>query len=271
MRECPSCWAQADHGAAECPSCRLIFAKWEARQSKAAAPTAPPAAPAGDSGLAGGLGTLVLLGVAGLAFYSHRTKATEAKVTLSPMGEETLRQALSGNLPAPGPGAAAAQERKADRRAASPATNRQYEDMSAAYMRYRDAVADGDWDAMLAEVGGAKRTELDSALAGAPSEAVQAKLDIDANTPAEERKKRILEFNVRLMPDELTLHGGRVSGDLGFLSGKARMMGGTAVLEVQMVVEGGRWKVVQESLDVPISASPAKTPGGPPTSSQTRQ
>ncbi|TPW21527.1 MAG: hypothetical protein FD126_587 [Elusimicrobia bacterium] len=271
MRECPSCRTQAEDGAAECPGCNLIFAKWEARQAKAAAPAegaasvAPPSSPAGRSGLAGGLGTFVILAVAGLAFYSHRTKATEAKVTLSPMGKEILAAAMAGKLPTPKGGGAGSREREADLRAANaaPATTRQYEDMSAAYMRYRDAVANGNWDGMVAEVGAPKRAELESPLVGAPNDMMQAMLDIDENTPTEERKKKILELSARLMADELTLDGGKVSGARGFLTGKARMMDDPAALEVQMVVEGGRWKVVQESLEITLTASP-EAPGGEP-------
>jgi hypothetical protein len=32
--KCPSCSANADDGAAECPSCGLVFAKWRAREEK---------------------------------------------------------------------------------------------------------------------------------------------------------------------------------------------------------------------------------------------
>jgi hypothetical protein len=32
--KCPSCAARADDGAAECPACGLVFAKWRARAEK---------------------------------------------------------------------------------------------------------------------------------------------------------------------------------------------------------------------------------------------
>lgn len=148
-----------------------------------------------------------LLGLVVIAFYACREKAPEA-----------------GAAPAPAARVAAA----------APATNREYEDMGAAYLRYRDAVAEGDWDGMIAEVSAATRSKLESSLDGAPSQ---------------EGKDALLESISERMPEELTLGGGKVSGDRGFLSGKARMGGAPAALMVEMAVEDGRWKFVAETLD----------------------
>lgn len=148
-----------------------------------------------------------LLGLVAIAFYGCRDKAPEA-----------------GAAPAPAARAAAS----------VPATNRQYEDMGAAYLRYRDSVAQGDWDGMLAEASAATRSEWEASLAEAPSQ---------------ERKDELLELIAGKMPDELTLSGGKVSGERGTLFGKARTGGETAVLEVEMASEDGRWKFVAESLD----------------------
>lgn len=150
--------------------------------------------------------SFALLGLVAIAFHSCRDKAPEA-----------------GAAPAPAARAAAA----------VPATNQQYEDMGAAYMRYRDAVAQGDWDGALAETSAATRSKLESSLDG---------------TPSEEGKDGLLEAIAEKMPDELTLSGGKVVGERGFLSGKARMGGEPAVLEVEMASEDGRWKFVAESL-----------------------
>ena len=46
--ECPHCRKPAAPEAAECPSCGLVFAKWEAAQARRQAP--PPQAPAGGTG-----------------------------------------------------------------------------------------------------------------------------------------------------------------------------------------------------------------------------
>ena len=87
--KCPNCGAQAQEGAAECPQCGLVFAKWRERQEKETreaaealkahgAPPEPPPANPWTGRLFAGL--IVLWWMLGLAvYYMHRMRSVSAR------------------------------------------------------------------------------------------------------------------------------------------------------------------------------------------------
>ena len=102
--KCPNCAVPAPHGALECPSCGLVFAKWEARRNKeklerlqsaereerekraaleslaALEAKAKPAASAANLRKGRILaGVLIAAWIAGLALYYHRWLSSMAR------------------------------------------------------------------------------------------------------------------------------------------------------------------------------------------------
>ena len=92
--KCPSCGAAAPDGAAECPACGLIFAKWrerdekEKREALAALEgrlTAPKLAPANLWVGRGIAGAVVLAWLLALSYYIVRHERPKK----APIGEDT--------------------------------------------------------------------------------------------------------------------------------------------------------------------------------------
>jgi hypothetical protein len=78
--KCPSCGAASADGAAECPACGLIFAKWREKSLKALE-LPPPSPPAPDRWIGRAIAAVIVilwLGGFGYYVYRHTLKRTTA-------------------------------------------------------------------------------------------------------------------------------------------------------------------------------------------------
>lgn len=96
---CPNCGIEAKDGSLECPSCQIIFSKWQARDEQKQASQAPASQSQWSEGTSAGtimtvLGLVVLAAVvAGLFFFKDvfapaATKGVDEYVQTQKMGEE---------------------------------------------------------------------------------------------------------------------------------------------------------------------------------------